>query len=66
MNTPEHPAEAEEQQEALYRMPRPETPHHIPMPMEKRAAQFAPFAALEGFEQSIEACSGEHEKAPPA
>lgn len=34
-------------------------PHHVSdtrkqMPMESRAAQFAPFSALEGFEESIE------------
>ena len=27
---------------------------HIPMPMNKRAAQFAPFAALVGFHEAIE------------
>lgn len=34
-------------------------PHHVsdthaPMPMEKRAAQFAPFAALTGYEDAVE------------
>ena len=34
-------------------------PHHVskkhpPMPMIKRAAQFAPFAALRGYEDAIE------------
>lgn len=34
-------------------------PHHVskvhpPMPLEKRAAQFAPFAALTGYEDAIE------------
>ncbi|MBD5204003.1 MAG: hypothetical protein HDS82_03900 [Bacteroidales bacterium] len=34
-------------------------PHHVskkrrPMPMEARAAQFAPFAALGGFEEAID------------
>ena len=34
-------------------------PHHVsavhkPMPMENRAAQFAPFAALSGHEEAIE------------
>ncbi len=28
--------------------------HHKPMPMIKRAAQFAPFAALTGYEDAID------------
>jgi len=35
--------------------PRPISKEHPPMPMEKRAAQFAPFAALSGYEGAIEA-----------
>lgn len=34
--------------------PRPVSKKHLPMPMEKRAAQFLPFAALTGFEAEIE------------
>ena len=28
--------------------------HHPPMPMSHRAAQFAPFAALTGYDEAIE------------
>ena len=34
-------------------LPHPVSKRHIPMSMEKRAAQFAPFAALTGFENAI-------------
>lgn len=34
-------------------LPRPVSKKHPPMPMEKRAAQFLPFAALTGFEAEI-------------
>lgn len=30
------------------------SPNRRPMPMDKRAAQFAPFAALNGHEEAIE------------
>jgi|GEM_PF-1267981 len=33
---------------------RPLSPKHMPMAIEKRAAQFMPFAALSGFEDAIE------------
>lgn len=41
-------------------------PHHVsstrkPMPMENRAAQFAPFAALSGHEEAIEDTRRRHE-----
>lgn len=39
--------------EDIIRLPRPEM-RHPRMPMEKRAAQFAPFAALTGYEDAIE------------
>ena len=35
-------------------LPRPVSKKHAPMAVEKRAAQFAPFAALTGFEGAIE------------
>lgn len=43
-------------------------PHHVskvhaPMSMENRAAQFAPFAALAGYEESIEKTARESRKA---
>ena len=42
-------------------------PHHVSkthpqMPMEKRAAQFAPFAALTGFEDAIDEARKQTEK----
>ena len=38
----------------LLDLPHPTFPGHPPMPMRERAAQFAPFAALTGFEEEIE------------
>ena len=35
-------------------LPRHVSSRHVPMPLEKRAAQFSPFAALTGFESAIE------------
>lgn len=32
----------------------PDPKYHIRMPMESRAAQFAPFAALSGYEEAVE------------
>lgn len=34
-------------------LPHPEPKHHRRMPMEKRAAQFMPFAALTGFDEVL-------------
>lgn len=34
-------------------MERPVSKHHAPMPLENRAAQFAPFAALTGYDDAI-------------
>ncbi|WP_455583308.1 hypothetical protein [Lactiplantibacillus pentosus] len=34
--------------------PRPISKHHLPMPQSDRAAQFAPFAALTGYNELIE------------
>ena len=36
----------------IVNMPRPEPKNHRRMPMIKRAAQFAPFAALSGFHEN--------------
>lgn len=33
-----------------------------PMPIEDRAAQFAPFAALTGYGSAVEEMAGDHEK----
>lgn len=35
-------------------LPHPVSRRHKPMPIEERAAQFAPFAALKGFEDEID------------
>ncbi|MBQ3797220.1 MAG: hypothetical protein II842_13290 [Butyrivibrio sp.] len=32
---------------------RPKSKNHVPMPLENRAAQFAPFAALTGYDDAI-------------
>jgi len=42
-------------------MPRPEPKFHQRMPMIKRAAQFAPFAALTGYEEVVKKTAREHE-----
>ena len=39
---------------AILRHPRPNLPGHPPMSNEERAAQFAPFAALTGYEDAVE------------
>ena len=44
--------------------PRPVSKKHPPMPMEKRAAQFLPFAALTGFEREIAEAARLTEAAP--
>lgn len=41
----------------IIRLPHHVSLRHAPMPMEKRAAQFAPFSALSGFEEAIEEVS---------
>lgn len=45
----------------IINLPRPEPQCHQRMPMEKRAAQFSPFAALTGYEEVIEQTAQEHE-----
>lgn len=35
-------------------LPHPVSKKHIPMSLDKRAAQFSPFAALTGFEGAVE------------
>lgn len=42
-------------------LPRPEPRNHPRMAMEKRAAQFSPFAALTGYEDVVEQTAKEHE-----
>ncbi len=38
----------------IIHMERPISRHHIPMPLENRAAQFAPFAALTGYDDAVD------------
>lgn len=45
----------------IINLPRPEPHCHPRMPMEKRAAQFSPFAALTGYEEVVEKTAQEHE-----
>ena len=35
-------------------LPHPVSKRHKPMPLEERAAQFAPFAALKGYEEVLD------------
>ena len=46
-------------------LPRPEPQRHPRMPRADRAAQFAPFAALTGFEDVIEQTAEDHLAAQP-
>ena len=48
--------------EDLLDLERPTFPNHPPMPVKDRAAQFQPFAALDGFEAAIEQARGEFER----
>ncbi|BAL83017.1 hypothetical protein SELR_13090 [Selenomonas ruminantium subsp. lactilytica TAM6421] len=45
----------------IINMPRPEPKNHPRMPKEKRAAQFAPFAALTGYEEVVKKTAKQHE-----
>lgn len=40
--------------EDIIHLPRPVSAAHPPMPMQERAAQFSPFAALTGYQDIIE------------
>lgn len=48
--------------EDLLDLERPTVPNHPPMPVKDRAAQFQPFAALDGFEAAIEQAREEFER----
>ena len=48
--------------EDLLDLERPTLPNHPPMPARDRAAQFQPFAALDGFEAAIEQAREESER----
>ena len=49
----------------LLALPHPEPQRHPRMPRADRAAQFAPFAALTGFEDVIEQTAEDHLAAQP-
>ena len=48
--------------EDLLDLEHPTFPNHPPMPLKDRAAQFQPFAALDGFEAAIEQARAEFER----
>ena len=50
-----------EQYSDIINLPRPETRCHPRMPTEKRAVQFAPFAALTGYEEVVKETIQRHE-----
>ena len=47
-------------------LPRPEPQRHPRMPRADRAAQFAPFAALTGYEKNLEAAEAQHLAGQPS
>jgi hypothetical protein len=47
-------------------LPHPEIPYHPRMSIRKRAAQFAPFAALTGFEETLDGAAQSHLDAIPS
>lgn len=44
--------------------PRPRTERRLPMPMEKRAVQFAPFAALTGYDDAVQETERQTDRRP--
>ena len=55
--------ELPEKYRAILNLPHPVYQKHPPMAREKRAAQFAPFAALTGYGEVIRKTQVEHEEA---
>lgn len=47
----------------IINLPHPEPKNHVRMPIRKRAAQFAPFAALSGYKEAIEEAQRKQEEA---
>ena len=47
-------------------LPHPDPQRHPRMARAERAAQFAPFAALTGFEETIEGVAGRHLASQPS
>ncbi len=54
--------DSEKLYEDIINLPHHVSKNHPQMSPEKRAAQFMPFAALAGYEESIENAINEHEK----
>ena len=50
--------------QSLLSLPHPVSGKHPPMPIANRAAQFAPFAALTGFEEAVEETARTTEQRP--
>ncbi len=48
--------------EDIIHLPHPTSPVHPRMPVGDRAAQFAPFAALAGFEEAIQETARQREE----
>ena len=46
----------------IINLPHPESRSHPRMPMENRAAQFAPFAALTGYGDTVDRMTEKHEE----
>ena len=49
--------------EDIVDLPHPVSRRHVQMPLRSRAAQFAPFAALTGYDEAIEETARRHESA---
>ena len=58
-NQRQHPAE---DYDDIIHLPHPISSVHPPMPLSSRAAQFAPFAALSGYDDAIRATARRHQK----
>lgn len=54
--------DSEKLYEDIINLPHHVSKNHPQMPLEKRAAQFMPFAALAGYEENIANVISEHEK----
>ena len=53
--------DAEKKYSDIINLPHHRSKKHKPMPLSDRAAQFAPFAALTGFDEKIENAAGSHD-----
>lgn len=53
--------EAMDDYKDIINLPHHVSPRHRPMPLSDRAAQFAPFAALTGYNDAIEEAARRHD-----